>query len=249
MRVSILITGGTKGIGRGIAERFASPGNQVFLNYVSDDAAANAAAQAIADRGASPVLLKGDITHHEGVSDLIERVRQETDSLDQLVHGAVYPYSTPLLSADPDEFDRAVALNGTALAHLTRSALPLLTPGSTVFFLSSRGSKVAVPNYAAVGAPKALGESLIRYLAIELAEFRIRAHVVSASLVLTDAVRTLFGDAADERGRAAAAANPLGRNVDESDVAEVVHFLSTPAAEMLTGREIFIDGGTYIQAG
>lgn len=246
--MSILITGGTKGIGRGIAERFASPGNHVFLNYVSDDAAADAAAQAVADRGATPVLLKGDITHHQGASELIERVRQTTTTLDQLVHGAVYPYSSPLLSADPDELDRAVALNGTALAHLTRSALPLLQAGSTVFFLSSRGSKVAVPNYAAVGAPKALGESLIRYLAIELAELRVRAHVVSASLIMTDAIRTLFGDAADERGRAAAATNPLGRNVNESDVAELVHFLSTPAAEMMTGREIFIDGGAYTHA-
>ncbi len=246
--MSILITGGTKGIGRGIAERFATPGNQVFLNYVSDDAAAAAAAQAITDRGATPILVKGDITHHEGISELIDRVRQDTDSLDQLVHGAVYPYSTSLLKADPDELDRAVALNGTALAHLTQAALPMLRPGSTVFFLSSRGSKVAVPNYGAIGAPKALGEALIRYLAIELAEFRIRAHVVSASLVLTDAVRTLFGDAAEARGKDAAAANPMGRNVDESDVAEVVHFLSTPAAEMLTGREIFLDGGSYTQA-
>lgn len=246
--MTMLITGGTKGIGRGIAERFAEPGTTIFLNYVSDDRAADEAAEAIAARGATPVLIKCDITRHQGVAELIDRVAQDTETLDQLVHAAVYPYATPLLTADPDQLDRAVALNGTALAHLTRAALPMLHPGSTVFFLSSRGSKVAVPSYGAIGAPKALGEALIRYLAVELAEYRVRAHVVSASLVLTEAVRTLFGDATDRRGEAAAAANPMKRNVEPADVAEVVHFLSTPAAEMLTGREIFIDGGAYIKA-
>lgn len=246
--MTMLITGGTKGIGRGIAERFATPGNTIFLNYVSDDRSAEAAAAAVADQGATPVLLKCDITHHDGVAELMARVRERTDVLDQLVHAAVYPYAAPLLSADPVELERAVALNGTALAHLTRAALPLLREGSTVFFLSSRGSKVAVTHYAAIGAPKALGEAFVRYLAVELAELKVRAHVVSASLVLTDAVRTLFGDAAEDRGQAAAAANPMKRNVEPADVAEVVHFLSTPAAEMLTGREIFVDGGAYTKA-
>jgi len=246
--MAILITGGTKGIGLGIAERFAAPGVKVFLNYAHDDSAAERASESIASRGALPHLLKRDITRQEDIAQLVRDIANHTDHLDQIVHGAVYPYSSRILSADPVELEKAVALNGTAIAHLVREALPLLRPGSTVFFLSSRGSKVAIPNYAAIGAPKALAEALVRYLAIELAEQGVRAHTVSASMVLTDALRSVFEDA-EARAEAAAASNPMKRNVNEHDVAELVYFLASPQAEMLTGREIFIDGGAYVKPG
>lgn len=246
--MAILITGGTKGIGLGIAERFSTPGTKVFLNYVNDDAAAERAAEAVTAKGAEPILLKRDISTFDEANALLAEVAEHTDQLDQLVHGAVYAYATNLLEADPVELERAIALNGTALVHLTRAAMPLLHEGSTVFFLSSRGSKVAVPKYAPIGGPKAMGEAFIRYLAVELAEQGIRAHVVSASLVMTEAIRTLFGDAADERGAASASSNPMGRNVEAFDIGEVVHFLSRPEAQMLTGREIFVDGGAYTKA-
>jgi len=244
--MAILITGGSKGIGRSIAERFAAPGVKVFINYASDDAAAKNAAQAVRDRGGEPILLKRDISSSQGVADLLADVATHTDRLDQLVHGAVYPYSTSLLDADPTRFQRAVTLNGTALLFLVQSALKLLHPGSSVFFLSSRGSKMAIPNYSPIGAPKAMAEALIRYLAVELAPRGVRAHVVSPSLVLTDALRKVFSNA-EERAAAAAAANPMGRNATGEDVAEAVWFLASPAAAMITGRELVIDGGAYIK--
>lgn len=245
--MSILITGGSKGIGRGIAEEFSAPGVTVLLNYAHDDSAAERAAGAVAARGGTPVLLKQDISTTAGVEALMATVTEHVDHLDQLVHAAVYPYATGLLAADPAELERAVMLNGLSLVTLARGALPLFRKGSTVFFLSSRGSKVAVPNYGPIGGPKAMAEAFIRYLAIELAPHGVRTHVVSASLVLTDAVRALFPNA-DERAAAAAASNPMQRNVTEVDVAKVVRFLASPEAEMLTGREVFVDGGAYVKA-
>lgn len=244
--MAILITGGSKGIGRSIAERFAAPGVKVFINYVSDDAAAESAAQAVRGRGGEPVLLKRDVGSSAGAAALLADVARHTDRLDQLVHGAVYAYSTSLLDADPVQFDRAVTLNGTALLYLVQAALPLFRQGSTVFFLSSRGTKVAVPNYSPIGAPKAMAEALIRYLAIELAPRGVRAHVVSPSLVLTDALRKVFANA-EERAAAAAASNPMGRNASGEDVAAAVAFLASPEASMITGRELVIDGGAYIK--
>ena len=244
--MAILITGGSKGIGRCIAERFAAPGVKVFINYASDDAAATSAAQAVRERGGEPILLKRDVATSAGAAALLKDVAQHTDRLDQLVHGAVYPYSSSLLAADPVEFARAVSLNGTALLYLVQSASPLLRAGSTVFFLSSRGAKMAVPNYAAIGAPKAMAEALVRYLAIELAPIGVRAHVVSPSMVLTDALRKVYANA-EERAAAAAAANPMGRNATGVDVAEAVYFLASPQASMITGRELIIDGGAYIK--
>ncbi|MDA2989349.1 MAG: SDR family oxidoreductase [Actinomycetota bacterium] len=246
--MSILITGGSKGIGRGIAERFAAPGVQVFINYAHDTEAAEAAADAVNRRGATAVLLKRDITGAQAATALLAEVAEHTDRLDQLVHGAVYPYSSRLLDSDPSELDKAISLNGTAIVHLSQAAMPLFRQGSTVFFLSSRGSKFAIPNYAALGAPKAMAEALIRYLAIELAEHGVRTHVVSPSLVLTDALRKVYDDA-EQRAEAAAALNPMKRNVNENDVANLVYFLASPEAAMLTGREFVIDGGAYSKPG
>jgi len=244
--MAILITGGSKGIGRSIAERFAAPGVKVFINYSSDDAAAQATAQAVRDRKGEPILLKRDVGSSEGAAALLADVARHTDRLDQLVHGAVYAYSTSLLDADPVKFERAVTLNGTALLYLVQSALPLLREGSTVFFLSSRGSKMAIPNYSPIGAPKAMAEALVRYLAVELAPRGVRAHVVSPSLVLTDALRKVFSNA-EERAAAAAAVNPMGRNATGEDVAEAIYFLASPAAAMISGRELVIDGAAYIK--
>jgi enoyl-[acyl-carrier protein] reductase III len=242
--MAILITGGSKGIGRAIAERFAEPGTDVFLNYAHDDAAAEAAAEAVRERGATPHLLKLDITGPEACARLVEQVTERTDHLDQIVHGAVRPASHRALDIPPETFLDCIQLNGAGLLYLVQAARPLLRRGSTVFFLSSRGSKVAVPNYVGIGAPKALAEAIARYLAVELAPDGIRVHIVSASALLTDAFRAVIPNA-DERFAAAAAANPSGRNLEVEDVANAVHWLASPEAEMITGRELFLDGGLY----
>lgn len=246
--MTILITGGSKGIGRAISERFAAPGVKVLINYVSDDNAARHTADLVRARAGEPILLKRDIGSAAGAKALLAEVAEHTDHLDQVVHGAVYPYSSSLLEADPAEFERAVTLNGTCLLYVVQAAMPLLRHGSSIFFLSSRGAKMAVPNYAAIGAPKAMADVLIRYLAVELAPRGIRAHTVSPSLVLTDAVRQVFGaQNAEQRAAAAAASNPSGRNATGEDVANAMFFLASPEAAMITGRELVIDGGAYIK--
>ena len=83
-----------------------------------------------------------------------------------------------------------------------------------MFFLTSRGGRIVVPNYAAVGVAKALAESLIRYLAVELAPRGMRINAIAPAIVETDAVRTLFGAEAGDLVRASASHNPSGRGVD-----------------------------------
>ena len=245
--MAIVITGGSKGIGRAIAERFARTGTDVIINYAHDAAAAEEAAEAVAQRGGTPHLVQQDVGTPEGCRALIAQVRERVDHIDQLVHGAVRPVSSPAVDVEADTFLECLQLNGAALLYLVQAARPLLRSGSTVFFLSSRGSKVAVPNYVAIGAPKALAESLVRYLAVELAPHGIRVNTVSASALLTDAFRAVIPNA-DERFAAAAEANPSGRNLDVSDVANAVYWLASEEASMVTGRELFIDGGLYVKA-
>ena len=246
--MAILVTGGTKGIGLAIARRFAKPGTDVFLNYLSDHEAAERAREAVAAAGARVHLLPGDVGTPEGARAVLERVAAVADRLDQLVHCAVRVIPGPLLAIDPADFTAAVNLNGTALLYLVQAARPLLRRGSTVFFLSSRGSRVALPNYAAVGVPKALAECLVRYLALELAPLGVRANCVAPGMVDTEALRRVYGERTDELLRQAAASNPSGRNVVDDDYCGLIEFLASPAAEMIQGQVVFVTGGSYLAA-
>ena len=246
--MSILVTGGTKGIGLAIARRFARPGTHVFLNYRSDEAAAEKARAEIEAAGAHCHLIREDVGTPEGARRVLAAVAAKTDRLDQLVHCAVRVLPAPLMEVDMTAFTEAINLNGTALVYLAQAARPLLARGSTVFFLSSRGSRVPLPNYAAVGAAKSLAESLVRYLALELAPLGVRANCVSPSAVDTEALRQVYGEKTDEIMRQSAATNPSGRNVTDDDYCSLIEYLASPSAAMIQGQVVFVTGGGYLSA-
>ncbi len=239
--MSILVTGGTKGIGRAIAERFAAPGVKVFLAYASDDDAAMEASAAITAKGGEPFLFKGDVGAPETCAALVEWVGQETPVLDQLVHCAVVAPWGPLLAVAPEELSRSVQVNAMALVDIVRAALPLLIRGSTVFAISSRGSSQVIPGYGPVGIAKALMESAMRYLAVELAPDGIRSHVVEVTAVLTSTYRSIVPDAENVIAETGAR-SPAGRGVTTDDIADAIEWLSSDRAAMITGRSIVLDG-------
>ena len=246
--MSILVTGGTKGIGLAIARRFAKPRVDVFLNYRADETAAERARVEIDALGARCHVIRGDVGTPAGAAAVLDEVRAKTDRIDQLVHCAVKVLPGPLLEIDPVGFTDAINLNGTAMVYLVQAARPLLRSGSTVFFLSSRGSRVPLPNYAAVGAGKSLAESLVRYLALELAPLGVRANCVAPGAVDTDALRQVYGDRTDEVLRQSAAANPSGRNVTDDDYCSLIEYLASPGAAMIQGQVVFVNGGSYLSA-
>ncbi len=246
--MAILVTGGTKGIGLAIARRFARPGTDVFLNFRADTAAADRARAEIEALGARCHPIQGDVGTPEGARAVLAGVAARTDRLDQLVHCAVKVIAESLLTVDPVALTEAITLNGTALVYLVQAARPLFRPGSTVFFLSSRGSRTPLPNYAAVGAGKSLAESLIRYLALELAPLGVRANCVAPSAVDTEALRQVYGDRTDEIMRQSAATNPTGRNVVDDDYCSLIEYLASPSAAMIQGQVVFVTGGSYLAA-
>lgn len=246
--MSILITGGTKGIGLAIAKRFAKPGTDIFLNYLRDQAAADKAVAEIRALGGRPHAMRGDVGTPAGAKALIDQVSQLSDHLSLVVHCAVRVLVGPILDADPVAFTDAITMNGTSLVYLVQAARPLLRRGSSIVFLSSRGSRQIVPHYAAIGAGKALAEALVRYLVPELAPLGVRINCVAPGTLDTEAVRNLFGAGTDDFLAQEAAGNPSGRNSSHDDYTGLVEFLASPGAQMIQGQVIFINGGQYVIA-
>lgn len=244
--MAILVTGGSSGLGRAIAERFAPGGTDVFVNYHANDEAAEEARAAVAAAGGVPHLIKADVGSADGCAEVLAAVREQVDHLDQLVHAAAKAQTGSLLEISSDDLRESIAVNGIALVDLVREALPIMGEGSTVFYLSSRGARFVIPNYGSLGTAKALGEHVVRYLARECAPQGIRVMSVAPGAVDTAAFRAMFPDTYEERLAAAAAANPMGRGVTVEDCAALVEKLSHPELKMVQGQTITTDGGASL---
>jgi len=246
--LATLVLGGSRGIGLEIASAFARDGNHVVINYANDDAVADEAERRILNEGGSCTLVKADVSTPAGCTAIAQAVRQVTGRVDQLVHSAVMAYPTSILDAEPARFDKAVSVNGLSLLYITQALAGLLVRGSTIFYLTSRGGRTVIENYVAVGVSKALAESLVRYMAVELAPRGIRINSIAPGIVETDAVRAVFGNNASSLVAQSAQKNPSGRAVQSEDYVALMRFLASPAAEYITGQTFFVSGGANLHA-
>ncbi|WP_063001574.1 SDR family oxidoreductase [Nocardia mikamii] len=247
--MTVLITGGSKGVGRACALRFATPGRDVFINYHADDSAAATAAAAVRERGAQPHLLQADLSTPDGMHSMMDGVAAKADHLGVVVHCAVDTSAVGgALDVDPRAFAAALQCNGIAVLTLTQLALPLLRRGSSIVFVTSHGAPAPVPGYVGVGAPKALGEVLAKYLAVELPPLGIRANCVMGSAMDTAAISSaLAPGAAEERLRVAARDNPSGRRIEIDELVDAIEFLCSDRATMIQGQRLVVDGGYYLR--
>ena len=245
--MTLVITGGTKGIGLAIAEHLARPDRRLVLAYRSDDDAAAAAKARLAPTGARVSTVQVNVGDVEEVGRLMAGLQDDGEPL-HIVHSAAMIYPTSLLEADITRFDEAMHVNGLSLFYLVRKALPLLSRGSSIVLISSAGARTVSANYAALGVGKAMAESLMRYLVTELAPRGIRINAVAPGLVATSSVAGMVGgeEAAARVFERAARSNPSGRMSRDADYAAVVAFLLSPAAEFVQGQVIHANGGAYV---
>ncbi len=239
---AVLVTGGSRGIGRAIALRFAQHGAAtVAIGYLRNDKAAGATAEEIHALGAEPVLVRGNVS-----SERVLREVAELPPLTALIHNAATGVIRPALEAQAKHWDWTMTANAQALLSLTQAAAPKMQAGSSIVALSSLGSQRTMENYVLVGTSKAALEALVRYLAVELSPRGIRVNAVSGGVVDTGALDHFPNR--DEMLEMARSRTPAGRMVTADDLASVVEFLCTPEADMIRGQTIVVDGGFSLPA-
>jgi enoyl-[acyl-carrier protein] reductase III len=239
---TVFVTGGSRGIGKAIALRFGELGAaRVGIGYMRNDKAAEATAEELRAKGAEPILVRGNVS-----SDRVAREVAELGPLQALVHNAATGVIRPALETEDKHWDWTHAANARALLSLARAAAPQMPEGSSIVGISSLGSTRVLEDYVLVGTSKAALEALVRYLAVELAPRGIRVNAVSGGLVETGALEHFPNR--DEMLKAGRERTPAGRMVEPKDIADAVLFLASPAAAMVIGQTLVVDGGYSLPA-
>jgi enoyl-[acyl-carrier protein] reductase III len=238
---SVLVTGGSRGIGKAIALRFAEQGAaRVAIGYLRNDRAAEETAEELRAAGTEPLLLRGSVA-----SERVAAEAAELGPFDVLVHNAATGVIRPALETEDKHWDWTLNANARALLTLARACAPQMPEGSSIVGVSSLGSIRVLDNYTLVGVSKAALEALVRYLAVELAP-RIRVNAVSAGVVETGALEHFPNR--EEMISSGLTRTPVGRLVEPADVADAVCFLCSPAAAMVCGHTLIVDGGFSLLA-
>ncbi|WP_422769380.1 SDR family oxidoreductase [Plantactinospora sp. WMMC1484] len=232
-----LVTGGSRGIGRAIVERFAEAGARVVFTYCRD----RAAADDLVSRYAGTLAVRADQADLASLGPMFAPVRD--DGLDILVNNAAVNTPTPIAEITADEFDRVMTVNAKFPLLAIREAATLLRDGGRIVNISTLNTVLPVPGAALYSASKAALEQFTAIAARELGPRGITVNTVSPGATDTDLLRAVNPAEALEQIPALTA---LGRLGQPADIAAVVAFLAGPDAHWITGQNIRATGGAIV---
>jgi len=236
-----IVTGGAKGIGRGIAEHFAKAGAKVVIADI-DEAAARATAEAITASGGEAIAQRTDVTSWASAEAMAAATLARFGRIDVLCSNAgIYPEHR-LEDMTPEQWDRVLAINLKGAFLTLKACLPPMKhqKGGRVIITSSiTGNRTAVPALAHYAASKGGVNGFIRAAAFEMAKHNITVNGVEPGMIDTDSLRAMGAAMIAEVGRVV----PLGRIGRIEDVAAAMTFLASDAASYITGQTIVVDGG------
>jgi len=239
-----LVTGASRGIGRAIAQKLASAGCDVAVNYYNSAEEAEALCSEIRAMGRRACALQASVGIPDSVDDMFVEFGKNFDHLDILVSNAASGVLKPALEMTLKHWRWCLETNALALNLLAQRSVSLMPAGARIIAMSSLGASRAMPDYGFIGASKAALESLVRTLAQELGPRQIRVNAVSAGVVDTDALR--YFPNREELLANFAHRSPAGPVLTPQDVAGAVYLLCLPEAAMITGHTLVVDGGFSI---
>jgi NAD(P)-dependent dehydrogenase (short-subunit alcohol dehydrogenase family) len=240
---SAVVTGSSKGIGKGIAIELAKAGCDVLVNYNSDAEGAEATAAEVRALGRKAVVEGGDIGSAGEVDEMFAKAVEAFGKLDILVNNAGVQTWKPLLELEEAEWDRVIRTNlkGTFLCTQRAARLMKDTGGGSVVNLGSGCNKWAFPRLVDYTASKGGIEQFTKVAAVELGKFNIRVNCVAPGSVEVERTQEEAGDYVGTWS----ALTPLGRIGEPADIGRAVVFLSGSGAAFITGQTVWVDGGLF----
>jgi 3-oxoacyl-[acyl-carrier protein] reductase len=246
---AVLVTGGSRGIGRAIARAFAARGDRVAVHWGSSQALAEKVLAELP--GSGHVLVRADMTDSEDVGAMVDRAAADLGGLDVLVNNAGVFNAHPPLSTSYEEWQAAwshtLAVNLVGAANATFRAVPHLIAagGGAVVNVSSRGAFRGEPNNPAYGASKAGLNAFAQSMALALAPQGISVTCVAPGFVQTEMAREVLDGPG---GDAVRAQSPFGRVARADEVAAAVLWLASPEARFSSGTIVDVNGASYLRS-
>ncbi|MFJ2608263.1 SDR family NAD(P)-dependent oxidoreductase [Streptomyces sp. NPDC091279] len=235
----VLVTGGTRGIGRATVLALAAAGARVVTCHRAPGPEAARLTDDLARHGDGHRVTQADVTQPEGAERLLETCRQHLGGLDVVVNNVGVDDHAPLADLGPESWRRMLDHNITSAYLVTRAALPLLTEGASVVNIGSAAALRGRPGAAHYGASKAAMVGFTRGLCKDLGPRGIRVNVVAPGVTSDDGGRELPPPVRERL----LAATPLGRLCTPGDVADAVLFLAGDDSRFVSGSTLTVDGG------
>jgi NAD(P)-dependent dehydrogenase (short-subunit alcohol dehydrogenase family) len=239
-----VVTGASKGIGRGIALALGAAGANVVVNYNSDKAGAESVCEEVRAMGRRAIAVQADVGRAADVSRLFEKALEEFAPLTILVNNAGIQTWKPILELEESEWDRVIDVNLKGCFLCTQRAARHMSdagvPGS-IINIGSGCNKIAFPNLSNYTASKGGIEMFTKVAAVELGKLNIRVNCAAPGAIEIERTKLEAGDYAATWAQC----TPLARVGQPADVAGVVVFLASEASAFVTGQTIWIDGGLF----
>jgi NAD(P)-dependent dehydrogenase (short-subunit alcohol dehydrogenase family) len=239
-----LVTGASKGIGKGIALALAGAGANVVVNYNSDRAGAESVVDAIRKMGRRALAVQADVGNSSDVLRMFETALAEFSPLTILVNNAGIQTWKPLLELSEVEWDRVLDVNLKGCFLCTQAAarhMRDLGIAGSIINIGSGCNRIAFPNLANYTASKGGIETFTKVAAVELGKHNIRVNCAAPGAIEIERTKLEAGDYAGTWAKE----TPLARVGQPEDVAKVVVFLASDSAAFVTGQTIWIDGGLF----
>ena len=235
-----IVTGASRGIGAVIAERLASEGFAVVINYASSAAEAEALVAKVQANGGKAIAVKADVASASDVRALFDTTEQRLGKVDVLVNNAGILKMVALAETDDELYERTFAINTRGTFNTLREAASRMNDGGRIINFSSSTVGMNLPNYSVYIASKAAVESLTQVFAKELRGRGITVNAVAPGPVATD---LFFNGKSEEQVQNLAKMPPLERLGQPDDIAGVVSFLTGPDSGWINGQILRANGG------
>lgn len=241
-----LVTGASRGIGRGIAIELARAGAEVVVNYRSHPGEAEEVCQRCSELGAKAHAIAADLGDQTAAESLVDQSIAAMGGIDIVVSNAAYSDRHLMLESDLNEFRRTIDVTMWGPFYLVRAAAKRMSEvgqGGNIVIISSPHAHMAMPGAMAYNMAKAAIDQMARTAAVELAHHRIRVNIVHPGWIDTPGERKFFSEETLEReGKKL----PWGRLGQSEEIGRGVVFLADPASAYVTGSTLTIDGGIQL---